>query len=65
MKLCMGAASDEINAAQICSDSALVRYLWSVMTVRENRFDLTAFDADAVLGWYDQHARIAVARAQS
>ena len=27
------------------------------MTVQENRFDFTAFDADAVLGWYDQHAR--------
>ena len=27
------------------------------MTAQEPLFDFTAFDADALLGWYDQHAR--------
>ena len=35
------------------------------MTVQENRFDFTAFDADAVLSWYDQHARELPWRARS
>ena len=35
------------------------------MTDQENRFDFTAFDADAVLGWYDQHARELPWRARS
>ena len=35
------------------------------MTVQENQFDFAAFDADAVLGWYDQHARELPWRARS
>lgn len=35
------------------------------MTVHEHRSDFTAFDADAVLGWYDRHARELPWRARS
>ena len=42
-----------------------MRYHWSVMTVHELRPDFTDFDADAVLDWYDQHARKLPWRARS